>query len=182
MTLDLEGITVPVVRKSCRHMYIRFSPSDRSASITAPKCLTENEIERFARDKLPWLKKQMKKAESRPLAEVIPLPENARELLTARMGAMIPRCEQLVGKKAEGWRIRDMKSRWGSCSRRTGIITVNLQLVSYPDDCLEYILIHELTHFWVANHGVYFKNRMDRYLPEWKTVRQKLNRTAEPSD
>jgi predicted metal-dependent hydrolase len=178
MQIILEGIVIPVERKRIRNLYIRFSAADKTVKVTAPQSMPDSEIELFVRSKLPWLKKQMARADRMRPAEETPLPEDAEALLRSRMEALIPECERIVGQHAQGWRIREMKTRWGSCSRRTGFITVNLQLVSYPDDCLKYLLIHELTHFWVGNHGVYFKKRMDRYYPEWKAVRKKLNRTA----
>ncbi|MCI1722856.1 MAG: M48 family metallopeptidase [Lachnospiraceae bacterium] len=177
-SLTIDGIEIPVERKHIRNLYIRFSPADRSVKITAPLRMSSGDIAAFARSKAPWLHRQMQRAESYHPLPVSELPPDAEAILRQRMEALIPECEAVVGQHASGWRIRSMKTRWGSCSRRTGIISINLQLVLLDDETLKYILIHELTHFWVANHGVYFKNRMDRYFPQWKTVRKKLNRTV----
>lgn len=70
--------------------------------------------------------------------------------------------------------IRAMKSRWGSCTPNTGRIRLNAWLASYPPQCLEYVLVHELCHFFEKNHGPGFYKLMDAYLPDWKNRRQIL--------
>ena len=86
-----------------------------------------------------------------------------------------PTCEEIVGKRAATWRIRAMKTRWGSCNVRTAAITLNLHLARYDLRALRYVITHELTHLWVRGHDSRFYARMDRYFPGWKKVRQELN-------
>ena len=68
-----------------------------------------------------------------------------------------------------------MTSRWGSCNTRTKKINLNLQLVRYPLQCLEYVILHELAHLRVHGHGADFKAILDRFMPDWKTRRKLLN-------
>lgn len=85
-----------------------------------------------------------------------------------------PGCEILVGKRAESWYIRKMKTRWGSCNVKTGRICINLNLVHLPPEYLTYIVIHELTHLWERGHGEAFKARMDLFYPTWRERRRGL--------
>ncbi len=87
---------------------------------------------------------------------------------------LLPECERIVGKRAGELRIRDMKTRWGTCNVRTALVTINLRLAEKPPECLEYVLIHELCHLHVAGHGEQFWRRMDGYYPDWKRVRKLL--------
>ena len=87
-------------------------------------------------------------------------------------------CERIVGKRAALWRIRAMKTRWGSCNVRTAAITLNLQLAQYDVRALRYVITHELTHLWVRGHDARFYARMDRYFPNWQNVRRELNAWA----
>lgn len=87
-----------------------------------------------------------------------------------------PVCERVVGKRAALWRIRAMKTRWGSCNVRTAAITLNLQLAQCDVRALRYVITHELTHLWVRGHNALFYAHMDRYFPRWKEVRQELNK------
>lgn len=92
---------------------------------------------------------------------------------------LLPRCETIVGKKAAECRIRNMKTRWGTCNIIKARVWLNLQLAKYKPEALEYVMLHELTHLWVHNHGPAFKERMDRYCPEWRRIRHELNSSAD---
>lgn len=98
-----------------------------------------------------------------------------RRELTAAIEREAPACETVVGKRAAHWRIRAMKTRWGSCNVRTAYITLNLQLVQYDVRALRYVILHELTHLWVRGHNAQFYARMDRYFPDWREIRKMLN-------
>ena len=98
-----------------------------------------------------------------------------RAELAAEMQKQAPICERIVGRCAALWRIRIMKTRWGSCNTRTGAITLNLWLVRYDVNALIYVMMHELTHLWVRGHNAHFYERMDRYFPTWRKVRHELN-------
>ena len=117
-----------------------------------------------------------------PDADVEERAEAVRALYRAELAAAIertvPECEHIVGKHAAAWRIRAMKTRWGSCSTRTASITLNLALARYERRALVYVILHELTHLWVRGHGAVFHACMDRYLPDWRDVRRVLNAQA----
>ena len=98
-----------------------------------------------------------------------------RTQLVEAIAREAPACEEIVGKRAATWRIRAMKTRWGSCNVRTAAITLNLHLARYDLRALRYVITHELTHLWVRGHDSRFYARMDRYFPGWKKVRQELN-------
>ena len=99
--------------------------------------------------------------------------------LTAAIEREAPSCETVVGKHAVRWRIRVMKTRWGSCNVRTAAITLNLQLAQYDVCALRYVITHELTHLWVRGHDARFYARMDQYFPDWQNVRRELNAWAQ---
>jgi len=88
--------------------------------------------------------------------------------------AMLPDCERAVGKRAGELKVRDMKTRWGTCNIKTAAITLNLRLAEKPPECLRYVLTHELCHLHEAGHGERFWRRMDAYFPDWKRVRKLL--------
>ncbi len=70
--------------------------------------------------------------------------------------------------------IRSMKSRWGSYSYRTGRICLNLNLIKAPLPCLDYVIIHELCHIRVPNHGPHFWTLVSRYAPDHAQLRRHL--------
>jgi len=99
------------------------------------------------------------------------------ELIEAA-GAMLPSCERAVGKRAGELRVRDMKTRWGTCNVKTACVTINLRLAEKPAECLRYVLTHELCHLHEPGHDERFWKRMDVYFPDWKRVRKLLREHA----
>jgi predicted metal-dependent hydrolase len=73
------------------------------------------------------------------------------------------------------WRIRRMKTLWGSCNADAQRIWLNLELAKKPPECLEYVIAHELAHLVVADHGDEFRKVLDAAIPQWRTYRHELN-------
>ena len=97
-----------------------------------------------------------------------------KDILKSQVKRRLPIWEEKTGLKAGNISIRRMKTRWGSCTVRTGAIRINLQLVYYPVYCLDYILLHELLHIRIADHGPRFKAELDRHMPGWRDIRKEL--------
>jgi predicted metal-dependent hydrolase len=70
-----------------------------------------------------------------------------------------------------------MKTKWGSCNRKTRHIWFNVELAKKHPDCLEYIVVHEMTHYLERNHGDRFARLMDEYMTDWRNRRAQLNDT-----
>jgi len=90
-------------------------------------------------------------------------------------------CHQRVlreGIPLPNLRIRKMTSRWGSFSSR-GLITLNLALIKTPNDCINYVIVHELCHYKVKHHGPKFWHLLHRLMPDFEERRKKLNLYAE---
>lgn len=69
--------------------------------------------------------------------------------------------------------IRSMKKRWGSCTT-SGKIILNTELIKAPKGCIEYVLLHELSHLVHRNHTKAFQNLQSRMLPDWKKWKDRL--------
>ena len=82
--------------------------------------------------------------------------------------------EKKMGVRHTGLKVHRMKTRWGSCNVRTGSINLNTLLACWPQECLEYIVVHELAHLHEANHSPHFHAIVERYLPEWRERKKML--------
>ena len=71
-------------------------------------------------------------------------------------------------------KIRKMKTRWGVCNTKNHNVTLNLELCRYNIECLDYVIVHELSHFIEANHSKKFWAVVEKYYPNYKTVRKSL--------
>ena len=88
---------------------------------------------------------------------------------------LVEKCVATVGEKPNEIKIRKMKN-WGNCRYHDKRITLNLKLAMKDKICLEYVLIHELTHLIEFNHGKNFKRLMDKFLPNWREIKKLLNK------
>jgi predicted metal-dependent hydrolase len=82
----------------------------------------------------------------------------------------------VIGVSEPSWAIRRMRTKWGTCVPERSRIWLNLELAKKPRECLEYIVVHELVHLLERNHTERFYELMDRFMPDWRTVRETLNR------
>lgn len=65
-------------------------------------------------------------------------------------------------------KFRKMTSRWGSCHPIKQILTFNLSLIEMPLTCIEYVVVHEFTHFLQPNHSKAFYDKLSIFMPDWK--------------
>ena len=71
-------------------------------------------------------------------------------------------------------KIRKMTTRWGVCNVKKKTVTLNLELFRYDMDCLDYVIVHELSHFLVQNHSKQFWKVVEKYYPNYHEARKKL--------
>ena len=71
-------------------------------------------------------------------------------------------------------RIRKMKTRWGVCNRDRNIITLNLELLKKEKKYIDYVIVHELSHFIHFNHSKLFWNLVSKYISDYKVLRKEL--------
>ncbi|MBY4209099.1 M48 family metallopeptidase [Rhodococcus fascians] len=98
-----------------------------------------------------------------------------REQLRQALPGFVNSWEGKLGVNVPKWSIRRMKTKWGSCNRETHHIWFNIELSKKHPDCLEYIVVHEMMHYFERNHGMKFAALMDQHLPDWRSRRDQLN-------
>jgi len=105
------------------------------------------------------------------------LSEWYREQLHNVVQGFIPKWEQKIDVTVDSWKIKKMRTKWGSCITDKKRVLFNLNLVKTPVECIEYIVVHELVHLLERHHNDNFKTYMDRYIPDWKQCRDVLNQS-----
>ena len=101
----------------------------------------------------------------------------SREQLKAAALPLIAKWEPLMGVQVERFFVQRMKTKWGSCNSTARTIRLNTELAKKPRECLEYIVVHEMTHLLERKHNDIFKAQMDTLLPHWRHYKEELNRT-----
>jgi len=101
----------------------------------------------------------------------------AKILLDERLTDCVKRCAGLLDIEKPQLKIRRMRSRWGSC-RQSGVITLNLNLIKFPVELIDYVIIHELCHLKEFNHSKGFYTLMSDILPDWQQLEEELESLA----
>ena len=98
-----------------------------------------------------------------------------RSLLKTEVEKYLPKWEAITGLYCDSWQSKYMTTKWGTCNTSTRKIWLNLQLAKKPIECLEYVILHELAHLKVKNHGPDFVAILDLYMPYWRECKKMLN-------
>ncbi len=86
------------------------------------------------------------------------------------------RWEDEVGVSPCNWRIRKMKTRWGSCNTRAKRIWIALDIIKKEEFCIDYIMLHELIHFKERRHNKNFYSLLEKYCSNYKIAESILRK------
>lgn len=98
-----------------------------------------------------------------------------RERLKTFLGPLVDRWTSKLEEPNVSWQVKEMKTMWGSCGVKRRSLLFNLELARVPKECIEYVVVHELTHLRVQNHSKVFEALLTQRLPNWRNLRMQLN-------
>jgi hypothetical protein len=98
-----------------------------------------------------------------------------RKKLKEIIPPLIEKWEPIIGVQVNEFGVKIMKTRWGTCNPTAKRIWINLELAKKNPICLEYIIVHEMVHLLERHHNDRFKAYMDKFMPNWKSVKMELN-------
>lgn len=122
-----------------------------------------------------WIEMRVRAGAGRDAREAM-LYRWYRARLREHIPEMVSNWEPKIGVTVADWRIRRMKTRWGTCNREAGRIWLNSELAKKPVACLEYVVVHEMVHLIERKHNDRFRNILDRVMPGWQLRLEELNR------
>jgi predicted metal-dependent hydrolase len=99
-----------------------------------------------------------------------------RQQLRTLVPGLLAQWEPVVGAQAAAWGLKAMKTRWGTCSIHARRIWLNVALSEWPLPCLEYVLVHELTHLHERLHSPRFWQLVAQALPTWHVAHHALKK------
>lgn len=178
-----QDCIVRITKKKVKNANLRIRPEEPQViRISIPHAMTYDaamkllEQPRIRR----WIENYQKKV-SEPPAQ--PRMQNAdrmeqvayyRKRLRELLPGLIRKWEPVLGVRCNKVSIRDTRSQWGSCSIRTRNISISVWLGAFPEECVEYVVVHELTHLLESGHNERFYGLLDRYYPNWRSCREQL--------
>ena len=98
-----------------------------------------------------------------------------RSELKKQIPFLISKWETITGLHFNEIKIKKMKTKWGTCNPKHQRIWINLELAKKPLSCLEYVLVHEITHLKEKHHNEQFQFLLKSYMPQWEQCKQELN-------
>lgn len=129
--------------------------SDESYITLAVKDITDTELKRKTMEK--WLHTM------------------CRDTIQSLCDAVYPKYQK-YGINYPVIRFRNMISRWGSCQPKRGILTFNYALIEAPISSVEYVIVHEFTHFLQPNHSQKFYKQLAMFMPDWEERKRILEK------
>ena len=99
--------------------------------------------------------------------------DDPKQAFRARVGLWVERLD--IG--AHTIVLRPMNNKWASCST-TGRLTFNSELLALDTDLWDYVIVHELLHFFVPNHGRLWKSLMTAHLGDYRRLAERLSRSS----
>jgi len=162
--------------RNAKQMKLRIT-TEGSVCLTVPNGVSLTRARAFADDNRKWivdqlsnLKKELEHHRRLPLNDYV--FEHSMEV-GHFLKKRLDRLSETHGLPYRGLKIRRQKARWGSCSAKNEI-RLNIKLACLPDPIIEYVLLHELLHTRIKNHGSLFWDELQRLIPYVKQRRQQL--------
>lgn len=99
---------------------------------------------------------------------------HAKGVFTRRMEVLVEQAALLRLSDPPPLTVRRLAKRWGSCSPQ-GRILLNVDAIKLPIGCIDYLILHELCHLRIPNHGRTFWRLLDACMPDWERWRRRLD-------
>lgn len=98
-----------------------------------------------------------------------------RQQLKEDIPLLIEKWSKIINVQVNDWGIKQMKTKWGTCNIEAKRIWLNLELAKKDPHCLEYVVVHEMTHLLERHHNERFTILMNKFLPNWRFYKDELN-------
>ncbi len=163
-----------------RNRRMVISIREDKVRVSAPKAYPVNQVKAFVESKRSWIIEQLAQTKNiqsrrreRELTdkEVISYKKLAREVFASKL----EKYAKEMGLTYNSFRIKEQKTRWGSCSSK-GNINLNWRLIQAPEEVINYVIVHELAHLRYMNHSHEFWQLVSQYSPDYQKWRDWLRK------
>ena len=175
--IDAIGSVTFVASQRARRINLTVK-STGEIRVALPKRASLQDAERFVLSKQEWIKRQLNRIEESH-SEVDEYAERIKNLdIDVAAAEIFKRLDELAEKFGFTYgrvTIRSQKTRWGSCSAKNNL-SLNIKLAIIPDELRDLILVHELVHTRIKNHGPDFWRMLESIYPDARELDRQVNR------
>lgn len=165
-----------LIRSNRRSLSLEIS-RDLDIIVRAPVRLPKSEIDRFVSSREVWINKHMEIMRQKVSQYPKDLTDEETTLLIEKAKQILPQkiahYSKLMKLYPTAVKITGAKTRFGSCSERDSIC-FSYFLMQYPDEAIDYVIVHELAHIKHKNHSKEFYSLIEKYMPDYKKREQIL--------
>ena len=198
-----DDLNVEINRKKIKNIYFRID-DDLNILVTCPRFVSDREIDKLLNENIKSLEKMYKRAVDHTIKEgkIYYLGEKLEYIYYKKVmfdkgvayGPSIDAVNEYLEKHSLDFfqkrmdiyvkefdnlpkfrlRVRKMKTRWGVCNKGSMTVTLNTLLIHKRVDLIDYVIVHELSHFDHMDHSALFWASVERHYPNYKSARKEL--------
>lgn len=198
-----DDLKVVINRKKIKNIYFRID-DDLNILVNCPRFVSDREIDKLLNENIKSLEKMYKRAVDHTIKEekIYYLGEkleyiyykkvmfdngvaygpsidavneylerHSLDFFQKRMDIYVREFDNLPNFRL---RVRKMKTRWGVCNKSSMTVTLNTLLIHKRVDLIDYVIVHELSHFDHMDHSALFWACVERHYPNYKNARKEL--------
>ncbi len=170
------GVEYTLVRKRVKNLNLRLGPGG-CVRVSAPARVSGAAVDAFVASRAGWVqaaRRRQQAAEAARAATHAPEPAVCLARFPAGSARVFPRFSPVLGGEKPVIKVRDMRTRWGSCHPAKRRITLATRLALQPAQAIEYVVVHEYCHFVHPDHQAAFWALVESILPDYKARRALL--------
>ena len=168
--------TYELIRSSRKTLALEIT-RDCRVLVRAPRSASQRTIDAFVAKHEGWIARHLEDQRRRSAAAPpAPTPAEIETLKARARAVLLPKIafwSQRMGVTPTGLKITTARKRWGSCSGKNSLC-FSCFLMDRPEAAIDLVVVHELCHIRVKNHGPAFYTLLERYLPDWRERKQLL--------
>ena len=165
-----------IIYSKRKSLAIQVTP-DGEVLVKAPKNTPKKNIEETVKKYSDWIEKTQKKVLGKDIGmkkasaeEEKLLRKKAKELLPEKVNYY----SDLLGVTPTRLTVTGARTRFGSCSGKNSI-SFSFYLMRFPEDAIDYVVVHELCHMIHHNHSKEFYKEIEKILPDYKRRKKLLD-------
>lgn len=178
-----NGYDVEITRKQVKNLNFRMRPSEPNKIYVSIPLRTNYDDAIKLLDN-PRVRKMLEKHEKNIVESKTakadwyekykPYMEEYSKRLEKILPELFIKWQKTLGVRAAKIKIKDTRSQWGSCNVKNHNISISVWLGAFPEECIEYVVVHELVHLLEKGHNARFYGYLDQHYPAWKMCEGKL--------